>query len=50
MAETAKPQDLAQNLIAFQGVLGAYSDMACRAAYPGMTTLPCASFEDTFAA
>jgi len=46
MAETAQPQ----NLIAFQGVLGAYSDMACRAAYPDMTTLPCASFEDTFAA
>ena len=31
--------------IAFQGVLGAYSDLACRAAYPGMTTLPCESFE-----
>jgi prephenate dehydratase len=32
-------------VIAFQGVLGAYSDLACRAAYPGMTTLPCESFE-----
>jgi prephenate dehydratase len=32
-------------LIAFQGVPGAYSDLACRAAYPGMTTLPCESFE-----
>jgi prephenate dehydratase len=32
-------------IIAFQGVLGAYSDLACRAAYPGMTTLPCESFE-----
>jgi len=31
--------------IAFQGVLGAYSDLACRAAYPGMTTVPCESFE-----
>ena len=31
--------------IAFQGVHGAYSDLACRAAYPGMTTLPCESFE-----
>ena len=31
--------------IAFQGVPGAYSDLACRAAYPGMTTLPCESFE-----
>jgi len=31
--------------IAFQGVLGAYSDLACRIAYPGMVTLPCATFE-----
>ncbi len=31
--------------IAFQGVLGAYSDLACRTAYPNMTTLPCESFE-----
>lgn len=31
--------------IAFQGVAGAYSDLACRAAYPGMETLPCESFE-----
>ena len=31
--------------IAFQGVPGAYSDLACRAAYPEMTTLPCTSFE-----
>jgi prephenate dehydratase len=31
--------------IAFQGVPGAYSDLACRAAYPGMTTLPSESFE-----
>jgi prephenate dehydratase len=33
------------NGIAFQGILGAYSDLACRAAYPGMTTVPCESFE-----
>jgi prephenate dehydratase len=39
-----------ENVIAFQGVPGAYSDMACRAARPQMTTLPCTSFEDTFAA
>ena len=32
-------------VIAFQGVPGAYSDLACRAAYPGMATLPCESFE-----
>ena len=31
--------------IAFQGVLGAYSDLACRNAYPGMETLPCPTFE-----
>ncbi len=31
--------------IAFQGVPGAYSDLACRNAYPAMTTLPCPSFE-----
>ncbi|HEX2939800.1 MAG TPA: prephenate dehydratase [Rhodopila sp.] len=32
-------------VISFQGVPGAYSDLACRAAYPDMATLPCASFE-----
>ena len=32
-------------IIAFQGLPGAYSDLACRAAFPGMTTLPCESFE-----
>jgi prephenate dehydratase len=31
--------------IAFQGVPGAYSDLACRNAYPGMETLPCPTFE-----
>ena len=36
--------------IAFQGELGAYSDLACRGARPEMTTLPCRSFEDAFAA
>jgi prephenate dehydratase len=39
-----------QQLIAFQGVHGAYSDMACRSAHPELSTLPCSSFEDTFAA
>jgi len=38
------------NVIAFQGVAGAYSDMACRAVHPDMTTVPCDTFEDTFAA
>ena len=32
--------------ISFQGVPGAYSDLACRNAYPDMKTLPCPSFED----
>jgi prephenate dehydratase len=36
--------------IAFQGASGAYSDLACRTAEPGMTTLPCATFEEAFAA
>lgn len=36
--------------IAFQGVPGAYSDLACRSGYPGMTTLPCTTFEDAIAA
>lgn len=31
--------------IAFQGVPGAYSDLACRNAYPDMETLPCPTFE-----
>jgi len=38
------------NIIAFQGEPGAYGDLACRTAYPDMATLPCATFEDTFAA
>ncbi len=42
--------DDSSNVIAFQGVAGAYSDMACRAVHPDMTTLPCGTFEDTFAA
>ena len=33
------------NTIAFQGEAGANSDMACRAAFPYMTTLPCPTFE-----
>ena len=36
--------------IAFQGVPGAYSNMACVAAYPDMVPLPCPTFEDTFSA
>lgn len=36
--------------IAFQGVPGAYSDLACRDAYPEMATLACRTFEDAFQA
>jgi prephenate dehydratase len=32
-------------VISFQGQHGAYSDLACRMAYPDMTTLPCETFE-----
>ena len=38
------------NIIAFQGHPGANSDLACRAKFPDLTTMPCESFEDTFAA
>jgi len=38
------------NVIAFQGLPGAYSDLSCRSVFPEMQTLPCASFEDAFAA
>ena len=36
--------------IAFQGQPGAYSHMACRAAYPEFEPLPCHTFEEAFAA
>jgi prephenate dehydratase len=34
--------------IAFQGEPGAYSDLACRSAFPKLGTLPCASFDEAF--
>jgi len=40
----------AHNTISFQGEPGANSDMACRAVYPGMTTLSCYTFDDAFGA
>jgi prephenate dehydratase len=36
--------------VAFQGTLGAYSDLACRTAFPDRPTLPCASFEEAISA
>ena len=47
---TPMPSDAQPNIIAFQGAPGAYSDLACRTAFPAMTSLPCATFEDAFAA
>ena len=46
MADPSSPE----RTIAFQGMFGAYSDLACRRVFPEMTTLPCAQFEDAFAA
>jgi len=37
-------------MIAFQGELGANSHMACLEVFPQMIPLPCATFEDVFAA
>jgi len=45
MSRSKKP---ATGRIAFQGQPGAYSDLACRTAYPKMETLPCPGFEDAF--
>jgi prephenate dehydratase len=46
MSDTPNPD----HTIAFQGAPGAYSDLACRRVFPAMTSLPCAAFEDAFAA
>ena len=46
MARIAAPS----NTIAFQGLPGAYSDLACRHKMPGLRTLATDSFEETFAA
>lgn len=40
----------AENTIAFQGVHGAHSDMACKKAYPYMDSMPCVDFESVFEA
>jgi prephenate dehydratase len=37
-------------LVAYQGVPGAYSEMAANALFPGCKTLPCESFDDVFEA
>jgi prephenate dehydratase len=38
------------NTIAFQGAPGAYSDLCCREVFPALTTVPCETFADVFAA
>jgi prephenate dehydratase len=40
----------ATSKIAFQGELGAYSQLACQNVYPDMDPLPCRTFDDAFAA
>jgi len=52
IAVEANPTESADpaRTIAFQGAFGAYSDLACRRVFPDWTTLPCAAFEDAFAA
>ena len=39
-----------EQIVAFQGEPGAYSNLACRTMFPEMTALPCHTFEDVFAA
>ena len=34
-----------ENIIAFQGVAGAYSQLACKSVFPDMDSLPCQDFE-----
>jgi prephenate dehydratase len=41
---------MSERMIAFQGMAGAYSDLACRQVFPDRQSLPCAQFEDAFAA
>lgn len=48
--KTRGGKSAASNIIAFQGEPGANSDMACRAAFPYMTTLPCPTFETAMGA
>jgi prephenate dehydratase len=45
MAKAKAAKGKPENTIAFQGEAGANSDMACRAAFPYMSTLPCPTFE-----
>ncbi len=44
------PQDETARIVAFQGHLGAFSHLACLEALPAWQPLPCATFQDAFAA
>ena len=46
----AKTKSDPDKTIAFQGMPGAYSDLACRDVYPKLATLPTDTFVETFAA
>ncbi|MBN9091116.1 MAG: prephenate dehydratase [Reyranella sp.] len=46
----ARAGSKAGNTIAYQGEPGANSDMACHAAFPDMTTLPCPTFDSAMGA
>lgn len=46
----SQPTPHPDTVIAYQGAPGANSDLACRQVFPEMTSLPCVSFEDAFAA
>lgn len=48
--DAAGPAADTDAIVAFQGQPGANSDLACRAFFPDLATMPCASFEDVFAA
>ena len=50
MAKPPAKKSKPENTIAFQGFLGANSHIACNECFPKMTPLPCAQFEDAFAA
>jgi prephenate dehydratase len=47
---TSKPASDPEKTIAFQGMPGAYSDLACRQIFPKLATLPTDTFVETFAA
>lgn len=49
-SQSTSPAGQGNNRIAFQGVFGAYSELACRAAHPDMDPLPCPTFVEAIAA